>query len=489
MLRHFLVSLGASASLVWCASAAAGEAGKIVFVTGQVQVASRAGVLDAAVQEGDELATGADGYIYVKTVDNGFLILRPNSKARIVSYHVDSAKPANTRVKFELLSGVARSISGTAVKQARQNFRFNTPVAAIGVRGTDFIVFTDQQTSRVAVVSGGIVVSGFAGGCGPEGGGPCEGNLSRELFAGQADVLLQVQRGQKAPQLLRGQGVSPDSAPPRADEPVGKPLAGAGGMPGSTANPNPDMSLDVRKETALIGVGKTAVVNTGGDNVTAPPVIITQPAPVAPVEPIVPVAPVVPSTPVVQEPPVVVTPPVVVVPPVVAPPLPSSPPELQWGRWQAVAGVAVDQAALAKMRDGTYENAYSVGSYVMARVKNTELVLPREGTASFVLASGEASLQEVGKDATMASIKDAHFDVNFATRKFVTGMTVYTDTASLNMSGNGTFSTKGVMSSDSSSGSTIKGYLGGNQAEQAGYVFKTVNSLKYTAEGATLWKR
>lgn len=196
--------------MLWCASAAAGEAGKIVFVTGQAQLAARAAQLDAAVQEGDELATGTDGYIYVKTADNGFLILRPNSKARVIAYHADSAKPANTRVKFELLSGVARSISGTAVKQARQNFRFNTPVAAIGVRGTDFIVFTDQQTSRVAVVSGGVVVSGFAGSCGPEGGGPCEGNLSRELFAGQADALLQVQRGQKAPQLLRGQSVSPE---------------------------------------------------------------------------------------------------------------------------------------------------------------------------------------------------------------------------------------------------------------------------------------
>jgi hypothetical protein len=121
------------------------------------------------------LSTGGDGFIYIKTVDNGLFILRPATQARIAAYHVDAKNPANTHVKFELLSGVARSKSGDAVKQARQNFRFNTPVAAIGVRGTDFTVFTDNDTSRVAVISGGVVVSGFSGACRPEGAGPCEG--------------------------------------------------------------------------------------------------------------------------------------------------------------------------------------------------------------------------------------------------------------------------------------------------------------------------
>ena len=457
MLRHFLVLLVASAGLCGWSTAAAGEAGKVVFVTGQVQLASRAATLDAAVQEGDELATGSDGYIYVKTVDNGFLILRPNTRARIITYQIDTAKPANTRVKLELLSGVARSISGTAVKQARQNFRFNTPVAAIGVRGTDFIVFTDQQTSRVAVVSGGIVVSGFAGGCGPEGGGPCEGNLSRELFAGQADVLLQVQRGQKAPQLLRGQTVAPEAAPPRSDEPVGKTAA-------VSPAPAQELNLDANKETALINVGKnTATANSGGDkgNVTPEPTVVIQPT--------VPVAPVVPTT-----------------PPV---PKPASAPELQWGRWQQVAALASDTAALDKLADGTYENGYAVGSYVIGRVKNSELVMPNDGKASFVLEGSSASLQETGKAPVAAAIKDAHLDVDFGTRKFATGLTVYTETASLKMNSGGSISSKGVLNSDYRSDATIKGYLGGSQAEQAGYVFKSLNSSQYTAEGATSWKR
>jgi hypothetical protein len=468
MLRRFLVLLGACASLFWSAGAAAGEAGKIVFVTGQVQLASRAATLDAAVLEGDELTTGADGYIYVKTVDEGFLILRPNSKARVTTYHVDLANPGNTRVKLELLGGVARSISGTAVKKARQNFRFNTPVAAIGVRGTDFIVFTDRETSRVAVVSGGIIVSGFAGACGPEGGGPCEGNNSRELFAGQADVLLQVQRGQKAPQLLHGPSVSPDQAsPPRSDEPVGKPTAAVSPVPAQ------DVILDAKKEPSLINAGKSALVNNNGgntgnggtDSATTPPLVITDPAPPTP-----------PVTP--------VTPP----PPVVTVPVVPSPPEIQWGRWQTVAGVAVDSAALAKMRNGSYENGYTVGSFTITRFKNSELVMPKEGTASFVLTGSEAFLQETGKDAMAAAIKDAQLSMDFGTRRFNTGLTVYTADASLKMNAQGSIGEKGVLTSDGASDATVKGFVGGNQAEQAGYVFKSLNSTKYTAEGATTWK-
>lgn len=461
MLRHLLVLLSAGAGLLWSTVAAAGEAGKVVFVTGQVQLAARAATVDAAVNEGDELSTGADGYVYVKTVDQGFLILRPNSKARVTTYHVDLANPANTRVKLELLSGVARSISGNAVKQARQNFRFNTPVAAIGVRGTDFIVFTDRETSRVAVVSGGIVVSGFAGACGPEGGGPCEGSGSRELFAGQADVLLQVQRGQKVPQLLRGPALSPDqSAPPRSDEPVGKPVAGVSPVP------TPDVILDAQKEPSLLNAGKNSpVTNNGGkqDIVTTPPVVVTEPQPP------------------------VVTPPEVT-PPVVTPPVVPSPPEMQWGRWQAVAGMATDTEGLAKMRNGTYENGYTVGAYTITRLKNTELVMPKEGTAAFVLTGSEAILRTNGKEAVAASIKDAQLSVDFGARRFTTGLTVYTADAALTMNSQGSIGATGVMTSDGVSDAVIKGYLGGNQAEQAGYIFKSLNSPKYTAEGATTWR-
>ncbi|MGH8856186.1 MAG: FecR family protein, partial [Telluria sp.] len=223
MLRQLLTVSSSAFALAFAAQAYAAEAGKVIFAAGSAKVADKAGAEGTPVQEGALLTTGKDGFLYVKTIDNGLFILRPNTKAKIVAYHVDAKNPANTRIKLELISGIARSKSGEAVKLARQNFRFNTPVAAIGVRGTDFTVYTDQETSRVAVLTGGVVMSGFEGGCRPEGGGPCEGAASRELFATQRGQLLQVKRGTTAPQLLQSNGAGPDQvSPPRPDEPVAK---------------------------------------------------------------------------------------------------------------------------------------------------------------------------------------------------------------------------------------------------------------------------
>src|SRR3989338_1515994 len=82
MLRRFMLMMGL---LVAASLACAGEAGRIVFVAGDVQIAGQRVAAGSAVSEGDELATGSDGYAYMKTVDNGFFILRPNTRARITA--------------------------------------------------------------------------------------------------------------------------------------------------------------------------------------------------------------------------------------------------------------------------------------------------------------------------------------------------------------------------------------------------------------------
>lgn len=190
-------------------------------VIGQVYVANAPAQVGDTLQEGATLQTGANGYLYIKTSDNGFFILRPNTTARIPTYQVDANQPQQSQFKIELSTGVLRSISGQAVKQARQNYRLNTPLAAIGVRGTDFTVFTTDLVTRVAVTTGGVVMSGFGDGCTASGQGPCENTGREELFATQGGQILQVLRGSVAPQRLRDATLAPDvSGPPRKDEPL-----------------------------------------------------------------------------------------------------------------------------------------------------------------------------------------------------------------------------------------------------------------------------
>jgi hypothetical protein len=438
MLRRLIISAGL---VLASASAFAAEAGKVVFVVGKADLAGHAATLEAAVQEGDELRTGADGYIYMKTVDNGFLILRPNSRARVTAYHVDKANPANTRVKLELLNGVARSISGEAVKQARQNFRFNTPVAAIGVRGTDFIVYTNDKSSWVSVVSGGVIASNFAGACGPEGGGPCEGGNSRELFAGKPDVMLQIQRGQDVPQLLHNATISPElNSQPRSDEPVGK-VAGAK----SSASIGDNLNLDAAKPAIVLVPVKTPDSTPG--TTTPPPVIVDKP-----------------------EPPKV--------------------PEIIWGRWQAVAGLPVNTEAVDKISTEANKTQILLSSYIAGRPNNSTFVMPREGTASFAMTDGEATLSKNGGPAISASIQNAKLNIDFAAQSFTTSLSVVNSLGQVDVVSKGDVSQNGVMESSLfSQGFRLRGLLGGSNANEAVYIFKSTGEPVLSTAGITRWSR
>lgn len=343
----------------------AGEAGRIVLAVGDVQIAGQRATVGSVVSEGDEIVTAGKAYAYMKTIDNGFLILRPDSRARVIAYRVDQQSPANTRVKLELLNGVARSISGQAITpQTRGNFRFNTPVAAIGVRGTDFTVFTSMDSTRVAVAAGGIVVSGFVNGaCSPDGSGPCEGATSRELFAGHADKLLQVNRGQALPQLLQDKNLSPNnSAPPRGDEPVGK----TSGVVGTNVLAVNSVDLDAQKSEVQFSSTSTT--------------------PVAP-----PAEPVIPSR------------------------------QIVWGRWQAILGQpgTVD---VNKIMDAQGQ-LLSIGSYfAILRTSGPEWQTPSQGSMGFALTQSEAYiLNDKAGTASLASLENGRLQIDFAKSTFATG--------------------------------------------------------------------
>lgn len=466
--------LNCALSLVLTAAAGAayaGEAGRIVFVNGEVSAGGKAALLGDAVQEGAEIVTGKNGYIYLKTVDDGLLILRPASRARIEAYHIDSNNPENSRVKLELLSGVARSVSGKGVKAARKNFRFNTPVAAIGVRGTDFTVFTDQQTSNVTVLSGAIVVSGFGGNCAPGGAGPCEHAASRELAAGQLGQMLQVRRGQAEPKLLNAAGSAPDTlSPPRPDEPTTKTVSS---VPSASVS---EASLDPHKLDTLlhqVRVGSTPV------NPVAPEVPQVPEVPIIPVAPVVPVAPVIPELPVVTpEPP--------------QPPVSTQPDSrIVWGRWAAVAGngVSIDTAAL------TSADAQSVATnkyYAIYRTKGADWQTPLQGTAGFSLHQSEAAVLDQSNGLiSAATLENGKLMVDFAAASFSTSFDLLTGQDSFNLKSVGSVGRNGQLGGSSVNYGTVNMSVNGTLGSQndAAYLFYSRLDNNRTVNGVTYWRK
>ncbi|MFZ6760627.1 FecR family protein [Undibacterium sp. Ji50W] len=435
------------------AMAFAGEAAKVTAIWGKVEIDGKAAVIGSAVQEGSSIKTGAEGYIYMKTIDDGLLIVRPNSEARIVTYHVDKKDPANTSIKLELLNGVARSVSGSAVKLARQNFRFNTPVAAIGVRGTDFTIFTTADTTRIAVVEGGVVVSGFDGACSPQGRGPCEGSAATELFARQQGLLLQINKGQNKPQLLQAAaGLAPDAvAPPRPDEPGVK--AAAGGSSASVAPAVIDPNLDPTKVGGVkqtVAVGNTSGANTGTGNSNGTSTGNGSSAALT-------------NT-------------------------------IVWGRWIDVLGQGAQFDVIKLEKSG----ATTVGlnnRYQVSVSKGAEWQVPTTGTMGFSLMDSQAVVVDQKGLEAAAKLENGKLQLDFAKSSFATSFDLLTGSERFALQAQGVVGANGTLAGGDQNtypnNMQVNGAVTAEKGGTAAYVFSSRldNAGNRYAYGVTYWNK
>jgi len=102
------------------------------------------------VYSGDSLSTAGSAWLDMDFDDGGRLLLRPGSQFQIERFHYDAdAHPANATPTahaehesafFRLLKGGLRAISGLIGHVYRISYRMDTPVATIGIRGTEYDV-------------------------------------------------------------------------------------------------------------------------------------------------------------------------------------------------------------------------------------------------------------------------------------------------------------------------------------------------------------
>lgn len=163
----------------------------------------------SVIQVGDRIETRSNGHVHVRFSDGALVSVRPSSNLIIHRYEYDPSAPAKSSVKFELKEGITRAISGEAAKAARGRFRLNTPIAAIGVRGTDFVVSVDGSVTKALVNEGSIVLAPFSDSCAVEGFGPC---LFNSLEVGNGSLrLAALERDAPAPTIVSVQGLAAPS--------------------------------------------------------------------------------------------------------------------------------------------------------------------------------------------------------------------------------------------------------------------------------------
>lgn len=117
-------------------------AGNVQFVTGEASLlapdgSSRAVQKGGAVEEGDRVKTSGNSIVQLKMIDGGLLSVRANTDMTISTYQTGNKQNTKGKVEFSLASGTFRSITGAISKANKQGYKVTTPVATIGIRGTD----------------------------------------------------------------------------------------------------------------------------------------------------------------------------------------------------------------------------------------------------------------------------------------------------------------------------------------------------------------
>ena len=131
-----------AALIVALSHTAFAASGKFQFVSGDVRVQTKTGeivsvVKGSDVNEGDVIFSGSPALAQLKMDDGGTLVVRPNTRLTIATYHFNGTEDGTERATYRLDRGSVRAITGQIGKTNKQNYLIQTPTASIGVRGTD----------------------------------------------------------------------------------------------------------------------------------------------------------------------------------------------------------------------------------------------------------------------------------------------------------------------------------------------------------------
>lgn len=338
-------------------------AGTVVLAAGPVYVLRDTGERTqlergAVLTPGQTIVTGEGGFAHIHMADGGLVAVRPLSEFEIEVFEYRH-NASGDRVRYRLEEGVARSITGEVGEANKDAFRLNTPVAAVGVRGTDFVVATNSGTSRVAVNSGAVVVAALGASCQASGFGAC---TSDSLLLGAGDEnrgkYVEVVSGDQIPRMIHDPSSTPDNiSPPHEQEP--RPVASLSDR----------TSLESERDT-----------------------------PLQPQETLQPQAP-------------IATPDLPVVGSIAAPT------DTYWGRWsrvEQVDGLSLQQ--VAALRDEG-RRVLIANSVYGAGVDAMPTSLPRSGRADFLAAGGEGVLR-TAEGLQPLAVSAGRLSVNFDSRSF-----------------------------------------------------------------------
>ena len=461
--------------------------------------------LGSTLADGDRLITGKDAVVILVFIDQGRVSLRADTELVIHKYRVDPAG-IDSQINLELVRGAMRQISGHAAQLQPERYRLNTPIAAIGVRGTDFLAKIHGDTLETFVQEGKIVIlpGGISSGC------PLTGSSSQAcapLAAISADdasrYLRLLATGKMERRVISndemeqvfGIGVAKVNVPGEAVRLAAASAKSVDVSKSASLIDDFPRSSSARSEDKLDEVKSRAASRPQEDAISVAVAIVPTVAPTVPavavavvVEPIVTVASVVPvvaagagnpATP--AAPVAVVVAPVVIVPapePVVR--------QLVWGRFTYAKELPLQLLVpYDEARQGRHVTVGELGQYALWRANPSgRLDGSLHGQTEFKLTAGEAVFQ-TKSEVSLAQIHKASLTVDFDRARFNTSITLSSaQTGVVGLTATGKMNDEGVFSG-ATTGQRVAGALT-RDGKEAGFLFSRTHELG-VFQGVTLW--
>ena len=133
-------------ALLLAAPAQAAEVvGRVISRVGEVVAVTPDGERRALerrsrIREGETLITGESGRAQVRFKDKGLVDLKPGSRFTVERYRAEAAGDGEDSAVMELIKGGMRTITGAVGGGDEQEYEVKTPVASIGIRGTQYVL-------------------------------------------------------------------------------------------------------------------------------------------------------------------------------------------------------------------------------------------------------------------------------------------------------------------------------------------------------------
>lgn len=125
---------------------AADEAGFVLGIKGdvvaQLDGTQRFLLKDDPVFVGETLTTSANSYVVITFIDGAKATMRPNSEMQVKHYSVDES---DSGALISLVKGGLRAVTGAIAQSKPEAYRVETPVATLGVRGTEYYLRICEQ--------------------------------------------------------------------------------------------------------------------------------------------------------------------------------------------------------------------------------------------------------------------------------------------------------------------------------------------------------